>query len=156
MQNKKRLFKAAIYAIYIVLFAKRFLSVLMYFKRVCFKLAGKQTRFIRAFWEETITFIRKLFDLNTATAGPSNKSAFRILLTHLYKIMALAIGLTNLQPTATKKQSGRMLYRSLGRMFSYAISLLAFAYNSFILVQLSCIGIAESQRIRRFMQNAVS
>ena len=94
--------------------------------------------------------------MNTATTGPSNKSAFRILLTHLYKIMALAIGLTNLQPTATKKQSGRMLYRSLGRMFSYAISLLAFAYNSFILVQLSCIGIAESQRIRRFMQNAVS
>ena len=144
MQNKKKLFKAAIYTIYIFLFAKRFLSVLMYFSRVVRKLASKQVSFIRALWEETITFIRKFFDLNSATSGPSNKSAFKILLTHLYKIMGLAIGLMKAQSSTTKKKSGRVLYHTLGRMFSYAISLLAFAYNSFILVQLSCIGIAES------------
>ena len=144
MQNKKKLFKAAIYTIYIFLFAKRFLSVIMYFSRVVRKLASKQVSFLRAFWEETITFIRKLFDLNSTAAGPSNKNAFKILLTHLYKIMGLAIGLMKTQSSTTKKKSSRILYRSLGRMFSYAISLLAFAYNSFILVQLSCIGIAES------------
>ena len=144
MQNKKKLFKATIYTIYIFLFAKRFLSVLRYFLQVVRKLAGKQMSFLRAFWVETITLIRKLFDLNSAASGPSKKSAFQILLTHLHKLMGLAIGLVHSQSSTTKKKSGRVLYQSLGRMFSYALSLLAFAYNSFILVQLSCIGIAES------------
>lgn len=150
-QNKRRLFKAAIYSIYIYLFIKRFFSVLKYFKGITMGLASKHVTFMRSLWQETITFIQKLFDLNPAANASSNKSILKIIFTHLYRIAGLILGLMSMP---TQKKSGsftRMMFRLF---FHHFLSLLAFVYNSFIFVQLSCIGVAESQRIRRLILNA--
>ena len=46
MSNKRRIFKAAIYSIYIYLFVKRFFSVLKYFAKTMMGVASKQIAFM--------------------------------------------------------------------------------------------------------------
>lgn len=47
LNNKRRIFKTAIYSIYIYLFVKRFFGVLKYFLKTMTDLVSKQAKFIR-------------------------------------------------------------------------------------------------------------
>ena len=151
MSNKRRIFKMAIYSVYIYLFVRRFFSVLRYFSRITMGLANRQMTFMRKLWQETITFNKKLFDSNTGVPGSNRTNIVRILFTHLYRISGLILSLFSLTTSSTKNKSGNSTRIILRMMFHNFISMLGFLYNSFIFIQLSCIGVAESQRIRRLI-----
>ena len=133
-QNKRRIFKAAIYSIYIYLFVKRFFSVLKYFKGIAISLASKQATFMRSLWQETVTFIRKLFGFNPGAHASGGKSVFKIIFTHLYRITGLILGLLTVKdrPTQAKARSSTRMVLKLA--FHHFLSVLAFLYNSFIFV----------------------
>jgi len=144
--NYKRMFKFAIYSVYMYLFFKRFVYVLRYFKDLtvaCLKayvsMLKRVFKFIFLAPKTSLENLIKSYDFG--------------FLNSLKRLMD--------QVMAKLAQSTKPIRRPKFKTFVLSLlaqifKVLSFLYNTFILVQLSCIGYAESFRIKRALLHVIN
>jgi hypothetical protein len=137
--NYTRMFKFAIYSVYMFLFAKRFLYVVRYFSDLGVALLKGYFGLIK----KILKFL--LMAPNTGLQSIISSIDLGVLgsITAIFSKLKGFFDRTESKSPPPKMKTA--LFLLLGKLFR----LIALLYNAFILVQLSCIGYAESFRIKR-------
>lgn len=144
--NYKRLFKFAIYSVYMFLFFKRFVYVLRYFSELgvmCMK--------------SYFSLIKRI--LKFVLMAP--KTGLQTLISSLDigimgSLGAMLAQLSSLFTWKASKNKPTTMKRAFFFLFGKLFKVLSILYNAFILVQLSCIGYAESFRIKRAVTHVLN
>lgn len=139
--NYKRLFKFAIYSVYMYLFFKRFVYVMRYFKDLVAACLGAYVKILKGI----VKFVFMAPYDSAKEAAELNRASHSIL-------TQLASLLTRRSKKERQPRMRQLLLSLLGQVFK----VLSFLYNTFILVQLSCIGYAETFRIKKALTHVIN
>ena len=137
--NYKRMLKFAIYSVYMFLFFKRFIYVVRYFKDLGL-----------TFFKGYFSLIKKILKFLLMAPNTGLQCLISSFDGGVFKSMAEI--LSKFKSFFDRKESKtppRKMKTLLLQLFGKLFRLIALLYNAFILVQLSCIGYAESFRIKR-------
>lgn len=147
-KDSKRFLKVAIYSVYMYLFFKRFVHIINFFKDIALHSLKTLCRMI-------VTSLKLIFVAPSADyfQAFSQFDHFGILSMMLRLVRRIFLFVLNRKTEAISKQEiTSMLHTFMQRL----IKVLSFVYNSFILVQLSCIGYSESFRIKRVLSGIIN
>lgn len=137
--NYKRMLKFAIYSVYMFLFFKRFLYVVRYFKDL-------GLTFLKGYF----SLIKKILKFLLMAPNTGLQSLISSFDGGVFKSMTeISSKFKSFFDRKESKTPPRKMKTLLLQLFGKLFRLIALLYNAFILVQLSCIGYAESFRIKR-------
>ena len=149
-KTRRRLFKAAVYSVYIILFLRRFHLAVRYFAKALHKSMQKQMNLVLLLYGLTKDFSEKLLHEPRSIFG-----LLKVCLQYHFKVVLAVFGLLKstergkIPQIPGKKEVVYFLFKKI-------INIITLSYNFFVMTQLIFIGAAEKDRLHQLFRRVIN